>query len=87
MDKFFATFGDVAVDPRLGRGDSFVDRLSCRVTVFILSVFAIMVTTKYYVGEPISCWCPSHFTTSQMEYANKVGLLLTTYFKLYYVKF
>ena len=35
-------------------------------------VFALLITTRQYVGEPISCWCPVHFSGSNVDYANKV---------------
>ena len=79
MDKLFATFGDFG-DPRLGGGDSFCDRLSCRYTVFLLIIFSLLVTTKHYVGDPISCWCPDHFTDSQVDYANQICWVQNTYY-------
>ena len=45
-------------DARIGGGDSFCDRLNCRFTVYILVIFALLITTKHYVGDPIGCWCP-----------------------------
>lgn len=75
MDKFFTFIGDFK-DPRVGGADSFCDRLSCRFTVFVLVVFATLVTARHYVGEPISCWCPPHFTSSHVDFTNKVGFCI-----------
>ena len=35
--------------------------------------------TKQYVGEPISCWCPAHFTDSHVEFTNSVCWVSTYY--------
>ena len=60
-------------DPQSGGGDSFCDRLSCRYTIFVLSVLALFVTSRVHLGDPMRCWCPSHFKPSHIAYANKVG--------------
>ena len=73
MDKLFSFIGDIS-DPRIGGGDTFVDRLNCRYTPTLLIIFALLVTTKNYVGEPIACWCPDHFTKSQVDYTNQVSI-------------
>ena len=75
MDRLLGVFGDIG-DPRVGGADSFCDRLNCRYTVYILAIFGIMVTTVFYVGAPVACWCPSHFTDSHVEYTNKVSYIL-----------
>ena len=71
MDRLFSFIGDIA-DPVKGGGDTFTDRLNCRYTPCILLVLALIITTKQYVGEPIACWCPDHFTHAQIEYTNQV---------------
>lgn len=77
MDRLFVFFGNNGQDPRAGGGDSWVDRLNCQYTVFILLIFSLLVTTKHFVGEPIACWAPSHFTDSHVEFTNKVTILCT----------
>ena len=73
MDRLLFMFGDLS-DPRLGGGDSYCDRLNCQWTVFVLLLFAILITTNMYVfGEPVSCWCPAHFENSHVDYTNKVS--------------
>ena len=72
MQSLLASFGDIK-DPRAGGGDSFCDRLNCSFTVYLLILFSVIVTTRVYVGDQVSCWCPSHFTDSHVEYTNKVS--------------
>ena len=72
MDKLLAIAGDAA-NPKSGGGDSFVDRLNCRYTVMLLTLFCLLITTKHYVGEPINCWCPAHFTGSHVDFTNSVS--------------
>nr|AFC34078.1 INX17 [Hirudo verbana] len=62
--------------------DDHVDRLSHRVTVIILVCFAFIISTKQFVGVPISCWCPAQFTPSHREYADTVCWVSNTYYLL-----
>ena len=71
MDHVASSIASVK-DFRLGGGDSFSDRLSCRYTAVILVLFALMVTTKHYMGDPISCWCPSHLTDAQVSWEDNI---------------
>ena len=64
-------FGDFS-DPLIGGADSFADRLSCSYTVFVLGLCTLFVTTTNHVGEPVSCWCPPHFTGAHVDYTNRV---------------
>ena len=64
-----------------GRSDGdFVDRLNHTYTVVVLIVFAVIVSTKQYVGDPIQCWTPAYFSTSYIDYANKVCWVSNTYY-------
>jgi hypothetical protein len=60
--------------------DDFYDRLSRRYSVVLLIIFTILVSTKQYVGEPIACFCPAHFTGTHVEYTNNVCWISNTYF-------
>jgi hypothetical protein len=50
--------------------DSQIDRLSHRYTVAICILFAVIVTTKQYAGDPIDCWVPAQFKASYEKYAD-----------------
>lgn len=60
--------------------DDFYDRLSRRYSVILLVIFTILVSTKQYVGEPIACFCPAHFTGTHVEYTNNICWISNTYF-------
>ena len=60
--------------------DDFYDRLSRRYSVVLLVIFTILVSTKQYVGEPIACFCPAHFTGTHVEYTNNICWISNTFF-------
>jgi len=60
--------------------DGLTERLSRRYTSTLLAAFAMMVTTKQFVGEPISCWCPTYFTDGQRQYTNNVCWISNTFY-------
>ncbi len=60
--------------------DDFIDRMNHSYTVIVLVVFAIIVSTKQYVGDPIQCWVPAHFTSNYEDYANKICWVANTYY-------
>ena len=37
-------------------------------------------TTKQYVGEPIQCWAPNHFSHAWIEYTNHVKPVIFSLF-------
>ncbi len=59
MEKLIAPITKIT---KVKKDDDFADRLSHRYTVSLLVVFAIVVSTALYVGKPITCWVPKHFT-------------------------
>ena len=60
--------------------DDFVDRLNRSYTTLMFIVFCILVKTKQYVGEPIHCWVPGHFTSNYASYTNKICWVSNTYY-------
>ena len=62
------------------KDDDFVDRVNSRYTVIVLVVFAIVVSMHQYVGTPITCWAPVHFTGSHTKYANSYCWVRNTYY-------
>ncbi|CAF3769155.1 unnamed protein product [Rotaria socialis] len=60
--------------------DDFYDRLSRRYSVILLITFTMLISTKQYVGEPIACFCPAHFTGTHVEYTNNICWISNSYF-------
>ena len=56
--------------------DSHVDRLSHRYTVAICVLFAIIVSTKQYAGDPIDCWVSSAGLCVESQWPFEPNLLL-----------
>lgn len=66
-----------------GRGiedDDFADRLTHRYTVAILIIFCILVGSSQFVGSPIACWVPAHFSGSMTTYTNNICWISNTYY-------
>ena len=59
--------------------DDLTDRLVSRYSASLFVALCIVVTTTTYVGEPIQCWCPAHFTSAHTSYANAKCLITPTY--------
>ncbi|CAF1430639.1 unnamed protein product [Adineta ricciae] len=60
--------------------DDFVDRLSRHYSVFIFSIFVLIVSSVQFVGKPISCFTPASFTDAHIIYADFVCWISDTYF-------
>ena len=74
LERLFFFLGDIH-HTKLGGADGFSDQLSCKWTVFLLSLFAIISTTRIYVSDPIGCFCPANFPPSQVDYATKASTM------------
>jgi hypothetical protein len=62
------------------RDDDYADRLSHRYTVTILIVFFLVISSTQFVGNPISCWTPPHFTDSMNTYTHRICFIASTYY-------
>jgi len=82
MDKIIGVIGGVP-QSKSRNDDDFSDRLSHRYSTAIMVIFAIVVSTKQYVGDPINCWVPAHFTGNHEEYANNYCWIRNTYYLPY----
>lgn len=60
--------------------DDFADRLNHRYTVSVLILFCILVGSSQFVGSPIACWAPAHFTGAMVTYTNYICWIANTYF-------
>lgn len=60
--------------------DDWIDRISHLYTVLILVVFAVVVSTGTFVGDPIQCWCPAEFTDAYEEYTKSMCWISNTYY-------
>ena len=70
MDKILGVIGGGVPQGKSRNDDDFSDRLNHRYTVALMVIFAIVVSTKQYVGDPINCWVPAHFSGNWEEYTN-----------------
>ncbi|CAD5111258.1 unnamed protein product [Dimorphilus gyrociliatus] len=83
MNNILVHYPDLKI-PTLGAGGSFTDRLCNSYTTSILFFFALLVTTHQYVGNPVICWCPSHFQPSQVSYTNNICWTKRTFYVPYH---
>ena len=76
MDDLFKAVGlDAVPYSKSRRDDDYSDRMNHRTTVAILVCFAVLVSTKQFVGNPINCWMPAHFhKDTHDDYTNRCCL-------------
>ena len=79
MDRLFKSVSSIR-EIKFRMDDDYVDRLSRQYTVVILICFGFLVSTKQFVGKPITCWCPAQFTSSHRDYTDAVCWFSNTYF-------
>ena len=63
--------------------DDFADRLNFRYTTAMLVVFSVLITSKQYVGHPIQCWTPEHFSKTHVQYVKDFCWIRNTYYLPY----
>ena len=54
--------------------DDWIDRLNHVWTVFLFALFAIIVSTGQFVGDPIHCWCPAEVRPSWQTLGQRQGV-------------
>ena len=64
---------------RITKGEDAVDRLNYLFTPVILGIFGVLISMGSWVGDPISCWMPQHFTGSHSKYATSHCWVKNTY--------
>ncbi|ELU06821.1 hypothetical protein CAPTEDRAFT_194468 [Capitella teleta] len=79
MEKIVALVS-AAPQARSANDDDFADRLSSRYSVVLLVVFAVVVSANQYIGSPITCWAPVHFTGSHTKFATSFCWVRNTYY-------
>lgn len=60
--------------------DDWIDRLNHIWTVVMMTMFAVIVSSGQYVGDPIQCWCPAQFTGAHVAYTKSVCWISNTYY-------
>lgn len=60
--------------------DDWIDRMNHLYTVALFVIFAVVVSTAQFVGDPIHCWCPAEFTDAFVDYTKYVCWVSNTYY-------
>lgn len=55
------------------------DRLSRRYSAITMVIFALIISTYTFVGQPIRCWCPVEYSDTRCEYATTYCYITSQY--------
>ena len=79
MEKIIRALVDIR-DIRFHLDDDSVDRVNRKYTSALLTMFAVLVSARQYMGEPIHCWCPEQCAENHEKYANMYCWVSDTYY-------
>ena len=79
MEKLLRTLLDIR-EIKFRLDDDFTDRLNRQYTASLLVLFAVLVSARQYMGEPIHCWCPEQCAQNHEKYANIYCWVSDTYY-------
>ncbi len=83
MSRFFAILAPLGLGgskEKTREDDDLTDKLNHSYTVMLIVIFAVVVSTKQYVGDPIHCWVPGHFTNNHDDYAQHICWVSNFYY-------
>ncbi len=79
MEKILRALLDIR-EIKFQQDDDFSDRLTRQYTSSLLVLFAVLVSARQYMGEPIHCWCPEQCANNHEKYANIYCWVSDTYY-------
>ncbi|KAH3750315.1 hypothetical protein DPMN_184835 [Dreissena polymorpha] len=60
--------------------DDWIDKLNHKYTTVLVLMFATIVSTSQFVGDPIHCWSPAEFSGAWNKYTSAYCWIKNTYF-------
>ncbi len=59
--------------------DDFYDKISRKFSAIMMIIFAVLISTHQFVGQPIKCWCPSEYSGQRCAYATTYCYITSQY--------